>query len=214
MNAVWVVLLATALRLVFANFTGLGIDESYMVAASDHFAASYFDHPLASWWLELGSRALFHSMAPLVVRLPFILLSAVSSWLIYKITLRLYGRSAAFWAVVAYNISPVFSLAFGSWVLPDGPLDAALLAAPMPCSRRWGSPPNRRRRSRAGGRRRVFRRAGAAQQIQRRLGAGRGGAGAAERPGLAPGIAAFCALGCCGAGGGHVHAGALVECHP
>ena len=31
--------------------------------------------------------------------------------------------------MVAYNISPVFSLAFGSWVLPDGPLDAALLAA-------------------------------------------------------------------------------------
>ncbi|HEY1858249.1 glycosyltransferase family 39 protein [Acidocella sp.] len=129
MNAVWVVLLATVLRLVFANFTGLGIDESYMVAASDHFAASYFDHPLVSWWLELGSRALFHSMAPIVVRLPFILLSAVSSWLIYRITARLYTRGAAFWAVVAYNISPVFSLAFGSWVLPDGPLDTALLAA-------------------------------------------------------------------------------------
>jgi 4-amino-4-deoxy-L-arabinose transferase-like glycosyltransferase len=30
--------------------------------------------------------------------------------------------------VVAYSISPVFSLAFGCWVLPDGPLDAALLA--------------------------------------------------------------------------------------
>src|SRR5271154_7008880 len=130
MNAtVWVVLLATALRLVFAGFTGLGIDESYMVASSDHFAFSYFDHPLASWWLELGSRAVFHSMAPIVVRLPFILLSAVSSWLIYRITARLYTPGAAFWAVVAYNISPVFSLAFGSWVLPDGPLDAALLAA-------------------------------------------------------------------------------------
>jgi 4-amino-4-deoxy-L-arabinose transferase-like glycosyltransferase len=115
--------------LVFANFTGLGIDESYMVASSDHFAISYFDHPLASWWLELGSRALFHSMTPIVVRLPFILLSVVSSWLIYRITERLYTRGAAFWGVVAYNISPVFSLAFGSWVLPDGPLDAALLAA-------------------------------------------------------------------------------------
>ncbi len=129
MNAVWVVLLATVLRLVFANFTGLGIDESYMVASSDHFAISYFDHPLASWWLELGSRALFHSMAPIVVRLPFILLSVVSSWLIYRITARLYTKGAAFWAVAAYNISPVFSLAFGSWVLPDGPLDTALLVA-------------------------------------------------------------------------------------
>jgi 4-amino-4-deoxy-L-arabinose transferase-like glycosyltransferase len=130
MNAtVWVVLLACALRLVFAGFTGLGIDESYMVAASNHFAVSYFDHPLASWWLELGSRRLFGNADPIVVRLPFVALSALSSWLIYRLTTRLYGTRAGFWAVVAYSISPVFSLAFGSWVLPDGPLDAALLAA-------------------------------------------------------------------------------------
>jgi 4-amino-4-deoxy-L-arabinose transferase-like glycosyltransferase len=31
--------------------------------------------------------------------------------------------------LVGYSVSPVFSLAFGCWVLPDGPLDAALLAA-------------------------------------------------------------------------------------
>jgi 4-amino-4-deoxy-L-arabinose transferase-like glycosyltransferase len=127
--AIWVVLIASAFRLVFAGAAGLGIDESYMVAASSHFAASYFDHPLASWWLELASRWLFSSMAPIVVRLPFVALSALSSWLIYLITARLYGARAAFWAVVAYNVSPVFSLAFGCWVLPDGPLDAALLAA-------------------------------------------------------------------------------------
>jgi 4-amino-4-deoxy-L-arabinose transferase-like glycosyltransferase len=125
----YVIITAFLLRLIFAGGTGLGIDESYMVAASTHFDASYFDHPLTSWWLELASRNLFSSMAPLVVRLPFILLSAVSSLLIMRLTSRLYDQRAAFWAVVAYNISPVFSLAFGSWVLPDGPLDAALLAA-------------------------------------------------------------------------------------
>jgi 4-amino-4-deoxy-L-arabinose transferase-like glycosyltransferase len=127
--AVWVVLVAVSFRLLFAAFTGLGIDESYMVAASHQFAASYFDHPLASWWLELASRAVFGGESPIVVRLPFVALSAVSSWLIYALTDRLYGRPAAFWAVAAYSISPVFSLAFGCWVLPDGPLDAALLAA-------------------------------------------------------------------------------------
>lgn len=136
--AIWVVLAACAFRLVFAGFTGLGIDESYMVAASGQFAASYFDHPLASWWLELGSRWIFGNADPIVVRLPFVLLSAVSSWLIYLITARLYGARAAFWAVVAYSISPVFSLAFGSWVLPDGPLDAALLAAMYGLTRALG----------------------------------------------------------------------------
>ncbi len=137
-NALIVVLLATTLRLIFARYTGLGIDESYMVAASHRFAVSYFDHPLASWWLELGSRWFFGSADQIVVRLPFIVLSAVSSGLIYALTTRLYGVRAAFWAVMAYNISPVFSLAFGCWVLPDGPLDAALLAAAYALSRALG----------------------------------------------------------------------------
>ncbi len=126
--ATWVVIAAIALRLILAGFTGLGIDESYMVAASNHFAASYFDHPLASWWLELAMRALTGTAAPIMVRLPFVVLSGVSSWLLYLITKRLYGEKAGFWAVVAYSISPVFSLAFGCWVLPDGPLNTALLA--------------------------------------------------------------------------------------
>jgi len=136
--AFWVVLMAVAFRLGFAAFTGLGIDESYMVAASGHFAASYFDHPLASWWLELGSRWITGSAAPIVVRAPFVALSAVSSWLLYRLTDRLYGPRAAFWAVAAYSVSPVFSLAFGCWVLPDGPLDAALLAAAYALARAVG----------------------------------------------------------------------------
>jgi 4-amino-4-deoxy-L-arabinose transferase-like glycosyltransferase len=129
MKVFWVIAIAVAFRLVFAAFTGLGIDESYMVAAASRFDWSYFDHPPISWWLELSARSLFHAQAPIVVRLPFVALSAVSSWLLYAMTNRLYGPRAGFWAVVAYSISPVFSLAFGAWVLPDGPLDAALLAA-------------------------------------------------------------------------------------
>ncbi len=127
--ATLVIGVAVALRLVFAAGTGLGIDESYMVASTNRFAASYFDHPLASWWLELASRWLFGGEAPIVVRLPFVAFSAVSSWLLFILTRRLYGAAAGFWAVAAYSVSPVFSLAFGCWVLPDGPLDAALLAA-------------------------------------------------------------------------------------
>jgi 4-amino-4-deoxy-L-arabinose transferase-like glycosyltransferase len=138
--AVRVVLAACALRLAFAGCTGLGIDESYMVAASHHFAASYSDQPLASWWLELASRLLFGGNAPLIVRLPFVLLSALSSWLLHRLTSRLYGGRAAFWAVVAYSISPVFSLAFGCWVLPDGPLDAALLGFAYAFTRAVGVP--------------------------------------------------------------------------
>jgi 4-amino-4-deoxy-L-arabinose transferase-like glycosyltransferase len=129
-KAAWVVVLAACVvRLGFAGTTGLGIDESYMVAASDSFALSYFDHPPVSWFLELAARFVVGNEAPLTVRLPFVAVSVLSSWLLYGLTGRLYGAGAAFWAVVGYSVSPVFSLAFGCWVLPDGPLDAALLAA-------------------------------------------------------------------------------------
>lgn len=141
MNAtVIIVLMALLVRFILAAGSGLGIDESYMVAATTHFSASYFEHPLVSWWLELGARHLFGSSAPLIVRLPFVLLSGVSSWLLYLITKRLFNHRAGFWAVVAYVISPVFSLAFGTWVLPDGPLDAALFACLYALIRALGLP--------------------------------------------------------------------------
>ncbi|WP_297488845.1 glycosyltransferase family 39 protein [Acidocella sp.] len=144
MKAAFIVMaVAVAFRLVLAGFTGLGIDESYMVAASHTFSASYFDHPLASWWLELAARRLTGSAAPIIVRLPFVLLSAVSSWLLWVISNRLYGARAGFWAVLAYSLSPVFSLAAGCWVLPDGPLDAALLAFLYALLRALGLPDGR-----------------------------------------------------------------------
>jgi 4-amino-4-deoxy-L-arabinose transferase-like glycosyltransferase len=136
--AFWVVLAALVFRLIFASFTGLGIDESYMVAASNHFSASYFDHPPISWWLELTARKIFGAESPIIVRLPFIAISGLSAWLLYALTARLYGPRAGFWAVTAYTISPVFSLAFGCWVLPDGPLDAALLASAYALSQALG----------------------------------------------------------------------------
>jgi 4-amino-4-deoxy-L-arabinose transferase-like glycosyltransferase len=130
-NIVLLILLTTLIRLAFAASTGLGVDESYMIAAGRSFAIGYFDHPPAAWWLSHGAALLFGTEAPIVVRLPFILLFAVSQALLYAITSRIAGRTAAIWAVLALNLSPVFGLTTGTWVLPDGPLDAALLAAAL-----------------------------------------------------------------------------------
>jgi hypothetical protein len=121
----------TLIRLAFAATTGLGVDESYMVTAGRVVSLGYFDHPPASWWLSAGSADLFGTEAPWAVRLPFILLFAVSQWLVGQITCRVANRRAAFWAMVALNLSPVFSVTAGSWVLPDGPLDTALLGAAL-----------------------------------------------------------------------------------
>src|SRR4051794_40993172 len=121
----------TLIRILFAATTGLGMDESYMVAAGRVLSLGYFDHPPASWWLSWGAAHLFGSEAPVVVRLPFILLFALSQWLTYRITCLVADRRAGFCAVVALNLSPVFGVTTGTWVLPDGPLDAALLGAAL-----------------------------------------------------------------------------------
>ena len=41
-------------RLLFAAALGLGIDESYMVAAGRKLQLSYFDHPPIAWWMAWG----------------------------------------------------------------------------------------------------------------------------------------------------------------
>jgi 4-amino-4-deoxy-L-arabinose transferase-like glycosyltransferase len=113
--------------LAFAATTGLGVDESYMVTAGRVLSLGYLDHPPASWWLSWGAAHLFGTEAPWAVRLPFVMLFALSQVLVWRITCLVSDRRAAFWAVVALNLSPVFGVTTGSWVLPDGPLDAALL---------------------------------------------------------------------------------------
>lgn len=116
----------TLLRVAFAATTGLGVDESYMIAAGRAFSLGYFDHPPVAWWLSRGAAVLFGSEAPVFVRLPFILLFALSQVLAWRLA---GGGRPGLWAAVALNLSPVFGVTTGTWVLPDGPLDAALLGA-------------------------------------------------------------------------------------
>src|SRR5215471_2007089 len=118
-----------AARLAFASALGLGIDESYMVAAGRKLQLSYFDHPPIALWLAWAATHLSGSESALVVRLPFIALFALTTVLLYRVTAALFDAEAGWWAAVLLNIAPVFGLSSGSWVLPDGPLLAALLAA-------------------------------------------------------------------------------------
>ena len=125
------ILVTTALRLAFAATTGLGVDESYMVATGRAFSFGYFDHPPAAWWLSLAASHLTGSEAAVVVRLPFILLFALTTWLMTRLGDAVGGPEAGFWAAVTLNLSPVFGITSGTWVLPDGPLDCALTGAAL-----------------------------------------------------------------------------------
>jgi 4-amino-4-deoxy-L-arabinose transferase-like glycosyltransferase len=118
-----------AIRLLFAASLGLGIDESYMIAAGRKLQLSYFDHPPLAWWLAWGAAHLTGSESAFVVRLPFIALFALTTLLMYRVTSALFGPQAGLWTAVVLNLAPVLGVTAGSWVLPDGPLFAALLGA-------------------------------------------------------------------------------------
>ena len=117
------------LRLLAGAELGLGIDETYMVAAGRTLHLGYFDHPPLSWWLSRGAALLLGSEQPGVVRLPFVALFAVSTLLVYRLGAMACSPTAGLWAAVALNLAPVLGITTGFWVLPDGPLVCALLGA-------------------------------------------------------------------------------------
>jgi 4-amino-4-deoxy-L-arabinose transferase-like glycosyltransferase len=117
------------LRFLLAESTGLGVDESYAVAVARQFSLSYFDHPPLHFWLAGGMAKLAHSESGEVVRFPFVVCFAATTWLMYRIGARFFGEHAGALAALLLNISPVFSVTAGGWVLPDGPLMLFMLAS-------------------------------------------------------------------------------------
>ncbi|MBW8725459.1 MAG: glycosyltransferase family 39 protein [Inquilinus limosus] len=123
----WLILLGGLLRLALAWALGYGNGESYYVATARFFALSYFDQPPLFLWLTHAMIGL--SDAELWLRLPYVLMFGVSTWLMYRLGGYLFGAWAGVWAALLLNLSAVFFLSVGSWVQPDGPLFLFLLAA-------------------------------------------------------------------------------------
>ena len=118
-----------ACRLGVAAVLGFTVDESYTVANARDLDLSYFDHPPLHYWIA-------HAFRPLLgdghaLRLPFIILFAGSTWLLYRLTCRLFGAWAGVWAALALNLSFFFTISAGGWIVPDGPLIFCLLAAAL-----------------------------------------------------------------------------------
>jgi 4-amino-4-deoxy-L-arabinose transferase-like glycosyltransferase len=124
-----VLAIGTLLRFLVAASTGLGVDESYAVAVARQFSLSYFDHPPLHFWIAGTMAKLAHSESAVVVRLPFVVCFAATTWLMYRIAARFFGEHAGAVAALLLNISAVFSVTTGGWVLPDGPLMLFMLAS-------------------------------------------------------------------------------------
>ncbi len=114
-------------RLAFAYALGPGIDESYTLAIARMLSLSYFDHPpLHQWIAHFAARVLGEGFG---ARLPFIALFAATGWLLYRLTVDLFGARAGVIAVFALNVTPFFFASAGTWIVPDGPLLFGLAVA-------------------------------------------------------------------------------------
>lgn len=120
--------IGTLTRFAISAATGFGTDETYTVANARIFALSYVDYPPLHVWLVGAWAWLWGSQSPFVLRLPFIALFAGSTWVMFRLTALLFDERAGFWAALALNLAPVFTVPHASWVLPDGPLTFFLLS--------------------------------------------------------------------------------------
>lgn len=132
----------TVIHLVLAAVIGFGVDESYTLSIARDLSLSYFDHPPLHIWIAHFAQNLIGTGH--AVRLPFVALSAVSSWLIYALTKALFGPRAGIWSLLAFNLSAFFAVAAGGWVLPDGPLNTCLLAAALTATHLLDQRPDQR----------------------------------------------------------------------
>ena len=76
--------------------------------------------------LQFAPVLLFSAVAggpgPLAVRLPFVLLFAATTWLLFVVGRRLWSPWAGFHAALLANVAPALSIRAGYWLGPDGPL--------------------------------------------------------------------------------------------
>jgi hypothetical protein len=137
----WTIIVCTAIRLVLSAVLGYGYGEGYYLASGRHFALSYFDQPPLSLWVAWASIKLFGVDSALLIRLPFVLMFAATTWGMYRLGAMLFGERAGALAALLLNLSPVFTISVAGWVQPDGPLMLLLVLAALPiASLRFGEP--------------------------------------------------------------------------
>lgn len=118
----WLIAVTGVLRIAAGLSVGLGIGEAYYFGAARHLSLSYFDQPPAAAFLAGMSLRLAGAVNGLVLRAPFILLFAGTTWLMFLVGRRLFGPWQGFWGAVLLNLAPVFALSTGIFLQPEGPL--------------------------------------------------------------------------------------------
>jgi 4-amino-4-deoxy-L-arabinose transferase-like glycosyltransferase len=109
-------------RFLFSTYVNLIPDECSYWAWSRRLDWSYFDNSGMVAYLIRASTELFGASTPFTVRFPFLLLSALSTYLVYDVSRVLFGNGkAALFAALAFNLTPL-ALLGGSAAVHDNAL--------------------------------------------------------------------------------------------
>jgi hypothetical protein len=110
--------LFSLIRLAVSPSFGLGVDEAHYFLYAKYLDLSYVDHPPLVGWFHAPIYYLFGT-SEFLVRLPAIILFALTTYLLYQFTAALSGsRQIALLAALAVNSSFLFN-ALSFMLLPD-----------------------------------------------------------------------------------------------
>ncbi|MGY4384514.1 4-amino-4-deoxy-L-arabinose transferase-like glycosyltransferase [Pedobacter sp. UYP24] len=117
----WLIGLATVIRIIAAISIDLGNDEVYYLTYARHLQWNYFDHPpMVALMIRLTTFNL-HFTNEFFVRLGPIVLSGINTLLLFKLAGRLKNEHAGFIAALLFTASPYCSIIGGIFIMPDGP---------------------------------------------------------------------------------------------
>lgn len=138
-QVVWLIFIATALRLLLASQLELANDEVYYWTYALFPDLSHFDHPpMVGFLAQIFTSNLFFT-DDFFLRLGSIVLSAASTWTIFCIGRKVKNELAGLYAAFLYTSSIYCSIVSGFSLIPDAPqvffwllsLNAALDVLPV-----------------------------------------------------------------------------------
>ncbi len=122
-KAVWIIFFASlAFRLLLATGLGAGFDEAYYYAYSLRPSLSYFDHPPVVGFLAGYFPYLFGVASAFTIRLAAVLVYSITGLLLYQLARQFLEEREATWALLLFNVTPIFFFLAGIFILPDAGL--------------------------------------------------------------------------------------------
>jgi len=112
-----------ALKLIFMEHVNLIPEEAYYWNYAQHLDWGYLDHPPMVAWLIWLSTSVF-GKSELSVRLPAYICWIIAAIFMFRLTLNLCDRPAAFRSLLLLAVLPIY-FGLGFFMTPDAPLYAA-----------------------------------------------------------------------------------------